>query len=180
MRKITMLVALVTIFSLVLAGPALADLLKNLGDGNNTYDEKRCPTAANVEPFDGDETVNGNGGDDVLRLQLCGDTANEPDPAGTTPDSDADVANGGNGKDRMRMDDGDIQDTATGGSGSNDRCVGNRDLGTAEENAAFNANPTNPPAGVIGGIGEHEDISDTLDPSCETIIWVTGEFYHQT
>src|SRR5215216_6290828 len=151
MRKITMLVALVTIFSLVLAGPALADLLKNLGDGNNTYDEKRCPTAANL--FDGDETVNGNGGDDVLRLQLCGDTANEPDPAGTTPDSDADVANGGSGKDRMRMDDGDIQDTATGGSGSNDRCVGDLDLGPT-------LNVDDPPAGPGGGTGAEEDVGD--------------------
>ena len=177
MRKITMLVALVTIFSLVLAGPALADLLKNLGDGNNTYDEKRCPTAANL--FDGDETVNGNGGDDVLRLQLCGDTANEPDPAGTTPDSDADVANGGSGKDRMRMDDGDIQDTATGGSGSNDRCVGDLDLGPTGVDE-----PPAGPGSTVNGVptgGPEEDIGDHLDAaSCETIIWVTGDFYHQT
>jgi hypothetical protein len=169
MRKLTMLVALVTIFSLALAGPALADLLVNLGDGSNTYNERKCPTATNMPPFDGDETVNGNGGADVLRLQLCGDTANEPDPAGTTPDSDADVGNGGNGKDRVRVDDGDIQDTATGGSGSNDTCRGDRDLGS--DNAVGDPAP-------IGG--PDEDISDTLDPSCETIIWNTGDFYHQT
>ena len=169
MRKITMLVALVTIFSLVLAGPALADLLKNLGDGSNTYDEKRCPTAANVEPFDGDETVNGNGGDDVLRLQVCGDTANEPDDS----DSDADIGNGNRGKDRVRVDDGDIQDTATGGAGTNDRCVGDLDLGTT-------LNVDDPPVGPGGGTGAEEDVGDTLDDSCETIIYEPGEFYHQT
>ena len=191
MRKITMLVALVTIFSLVLAGPALADLLKNLGDGNNTYDEKRCPTSANL--FDGDETVNGNGGDDVLRLQVCGDLNSAAFPedglaetpecaAPCTTDTDADIANGGLGKDRMRMDDGDIQDTATGGTGT-DKCVGDLDLGDGV------ADVDDLPIGPGGGTGAEEDIGDNLDAaSCETIIWVTpqtdaraGEsFYNQT
>jgi hypothetical protein len=161
MRKLSMLVGLVTIFSLTLAGPALA-LVTDLGGGNNTYNEKACPP-------NGDETVNGRGGDDVLRLQVCGDNdvpLNEPED---TTDSDADIANGNRGKDRVRVDDGDIQDTATGGAGSNDRCVGDRDLGS--DNAVGDP----PPAG-----GPDEDISDTLDPSCETIIWVNGDFYKQT
>ena len=63
MRKLTMLGALVTIFSLVVAGPALAELVVNLGPGNNTYAERRCPP-------NGDETVSGRLGNDVLRLQL--------------------------------------------------------------------------------------------------------------
>ena len=66
MRKLTMLGALVTIFSLVVAGPALADLVVELGPGNNTYDERRCPP-------DGDEEVFGRQGDDRLRLNECGD-----------------------------------------------------------------------------------------------------------
>jgi hypothetical protein len=161
MRKLSMLVGLVTIFSLTLAGPALA-LVTDLGGGNNTYNEKACPP-------NGDETVNGRRGDDVLRLQVCGDNdvpLNEPED---TTDSDADIANGNRGKDRVRVDDGDIQDTATGGAGSNDRCVGDRDLGS--DNAVGDP----PPAG-----GPDEDISDTLAPSCETIIWVNGDFYKQT
>ena len=166
MRKLTMLVALVAIFSLALAGPALAALVVNLGPGNNTYDERRCPP-------NGDETVSGLAGDDVLRLQLCGDTANEPDPAGTTPDSDADIGNGNRGMDRVRVDDGDIQDTATGGAGLNDKCVGDLDLGTT-------LNVDDPPAGPGGGTGPEEDVGDHLDPSCDTIIWVPGEYYHQT
>jgi len=156
-----MLVGLVTIFSLTLAGPALA-LVTDLGGGNNTYNEMACPPT-------GDETVNGRGGDDVLRLQVCGDNdvpLNEPED---TADSDADIANGNRGKDRVRVDDGDIQDTATGGAGSNDRCVGDRDLGS--DNAVGDP----PPAG-----GPDEDISDTLDPSCDTIVWVNGDFYKQT
>jgi hypothetical protein len=166
MRKLTMLVALVAIFSLTLAGPALAALVVQLGPGDNTYNERRCPP-------NGDETVSGLGGDDVLRLQLCGDTANEPDPAGTTPDSDRDIGNGNSGQDRVRLDDGDIQDTASGGNGSNDRCVGDLDLGTT-------LNVDDPPAGPGGGTGPEEDIGDNLDNSCETIIWVPGEYYHQT
>ena|SRR5215212_7498050 len=161
MRKLTMLVGLVTIFSLTLAGPALA-LVTELGGGDNTYNEKACPP-------NGDETVFGRGGDDVLRLQVCGDTANEPDAT----DSDADIANGNSGKDRVRVDDGDIQDTATGGAGSNDRCVGDLDLGTT-------VNADDPPAGPGGGTGAEEDAGDTLAASCEDPKYVTGEFYHQT
>jgi hypothetical protein len=66
MRKLTMLGALVTIFSLVVAGPALADLVVKLGPGNNTYEERRCPP-------DGDEDVFGRQGDDRLLLNECGD-----------------------------------------------------------------------------------------------------------
>jgi hypothetical protein len=157
-----MLVGLVTIFSLALAGPALAALVVELGGGDNTYNERRCPPH-------GDETVFGRGGDDVLRLQVCGDTANEPDDT----DSDADIGNGNRGKDRVRVDDGDIQDTATGGAGSNDRCVGDLDLGTT-------LNVDDPPEGPGGGTGPEEDVGDTLDDSCETIIYEPGEFYHQT
>src|SRR5215208_7237192 len=167
MRRLTMLVGLVTIFSLTLAGPALAALVVELGGGDNTYNERRCPP-------NGDETVFGRGGDDVLRLQVCGDNdvpLNEPEAAfpvspANSPDSDIDIANGNRGKDRVRVDDGDVQDTATGGSGSNDRCVGDRDLGS--DNAVGDP----PPAG-----GPDEDISDTLDPSCDTIVWVNGDFY---
>jgi hypothetical protein len=157
-----MLVGLVTIFSLTLAGPALAALVVELGGGDNTYNERRCPP-------NGDETVFGRGGNDVLRLQVCGDTANEPDDT----DSDADIGNGNRGKDRVRVDDGDIQDTATGGAGSNDRCVGDLDLGTT-------LNVDDPPAGPGGGTGAEEDVGDNLDSSCETIIFVPGEYYHQT
>jgi hypothetical protein len=174
MRKLTMLVGLVTIFSLALAGPALADLLVELGPGDNTYNERRCPTAANN--FDGDEEVFGRGGDDRLRLQLCGDVstaafpedglANTPECAAPcTTDSDADTGKGNRGNDVVRVDDGDIQDTATGGRGNNDRCRGDRDLG------ADNA---------VGGTGPNEDISDDLAESCEDIIWTDGDFYNQT
>src|SRR5215217_91597 len=162
MRKLTMLVALGTIFSLVVAAPALAELVVELGGGDNTYNERACPP-------NGDETVFGRRGDDVLRLQVCGDTANEPDAT----DSDADIGNGNRGKDRVRVDDGDIQDTATGGAGSNDRCVGDLDLGTT-------LNVDDPPAGPGGGTGAEEDVGDNLDSSCETIIFVPGEYYHQT
>jgi hypothetical protein len=114
--------------------------------------------------------VNGRGGDDVLRLQVCGDNdvpLNEPED---TTDSDADIANGNRGKDRVRVDDGDVQDTATGGSGSNDKCVGDRDLGS--DNAVGDPTP------ATGGTDE--DIMDHLDPSCDTIVWVNGDFYKQT
>jgi hypothetical protein len=176
MRKLSMLVALGTIFSLALAVPALALVTTELGGGNNTYQEKACPP-------NGDETVNGNGGDDVLRLQVCGDlnsTAFPEDGDPATPecaapcvnDSDIDIANGGNGRDRMRMDDGDVQDTATGGAGSNDKCVGNLDLGNGVGDI------DDPPAGPGGGAGAEEDFGDHLDAaSCETITWVTGNFY---
>jgi hypothetical protein len=69
----------------------------------------------------------------------------------------------------VRVDDGDIQDTASGGGGSNDRCVGDRDLGS--DNAVGDPAPA-------GGLDE--DISDNLDESCETIIWVDGDYYNQT
>src|ERR671913_2499600 len=140
MRKLSMVVALATIFSLVVAGPALAQLVVNLGPGNNTYNERRCPP-------NGDETVSGLAGDDVLRLQVCGDTANEPDAT----DSDTDVGNGNRGADRVRVDDGDIQDTASGGAGSNDRCVGDLDVG---DSAASVDDPPVGPGGGTGGGGE--------------------------
>ena len=168
MRKLSMLVALGTIFSLALAVPALALVTTELGGGNNTYNEKACPP-------NGDETVFGRGGNDVLRLQVCGDNdvpLNEPEAAfpGSPPDSDIDIANGNSGKDRVRVDDGDVQDTATGGSGSNDKCVGDRDLGS--DNAVGDPTP------ATGGTDE--DIMDHLDPSCDTIVWVNGDFYKQT
>ena len=167
MRKLTMLGALGTIFSLVLAGPALADLVRNLGPGDNTYNERRCPP-------NGDEQVFGRQGGDVLRLQLCGDTANEPDPAESTPDSDADIGNGPRGKDRVRVDDGDIQDTANGGNGR-DRCVGDLDIGESATSV------DDPPVGPGGGTGAEEDVGDTLTASCETKVWVEGtNFYTQS
>jgi hypothetical protein len=154
MRKLTMLVALVTIFSLALAGAALAVVL---GPGDNTYNERRCPP-------NGNEEVSGRGGHDRLRLHLCGDTQPEPNAA----DSDADTAYANRGNDVVRVDDGDIQDTARGGKG-NDRCRGDRDLGS--DNAVGDP----PPAG-----GPDEDISDNLTANCERIIWNTGDFYNQT
>ena len=177
MRKLSMLVALGTIFSLALAVPALALVTTELGGGNNTYNEKACPP-------NGDETVFGRGGNDVLRLQVCGDNdvpLNEPEAAfpGSPPDSDIDIANGNSGKDRVRVDDGDVQDTATGGSGSNDRCVGDLDLGPTGVDE-----PPAGPGSTVNGVptgGPEEDIGDHLDAaSCETITWVTGDFYHQT
>src|SRR5215212_7866420 len=170
MRRLTMLVGLVTIFSLALAGPALAALVVELGGGDNTYNERRCPP-------NGDETVFGRGGDDVLRLQVCGDTNTAASPEDGFPetpdtDSDIDIANGNNGKDRVRVDDGDIQDTATGGGGLNDRCVGDLDVGASA------ASVDDPPVGPGGGTGAEEDAGDTLDASCETIVWVKGfNFY---
>jgi hypothetical protein len=154
-----MLVGLVAVFSLALAGPALADLLVELGGGNNTYGERRCPTATNP---DGDETVFGRGGNDVLRLHLCGDL----DPAGTTPGTDADIGNGNRGQDRVRVDDRDIQDTASGGGGFNDTCVGDLDIGATATSI------DDPPVGPGGGTGAEEDAGDTLDATCETKDWV--------
>jgi hypothetical protein len=178
MRKLTMLVALGTILSLALAAPALADLLTTLGPGPQTYNELRCPTAANA--FDGDEEVFGKGGADTLNLNLCGDTnttefpedglANTPecDPLlNCTTDSDADKANGNSGRDTIKVNDGDIQDTANGGN-DRDTCTGDRDLGS--DNAV--GDPA--PAG-----GPDEDIKDNL-ADCETKIWVNGNFYNQT
>ena len=49
MRKLTMLGALVSILSLVVAGPALADLVVVLGPGDNTYNERRCPPGGDEE-----------------------------------------------------------------------------------------------------------------------------------
>jgi hypothetical protein len=46
MRKLTMLGVLVTIFSLVVAGPALADLLVELGPRDNIYDDAAVPPTA--------------------------------------------------------------------------------------------------------------------------------------
>jgi hypothetical protein len=166
MRKLTIVVALATIFSLAVAVPALAlGPVTNLGDGDNTYSELRrgiCPTP---DTPNGDEEVFGRGGNDRLNLNQCGDTQPEPNAA----DSDADTANGNSGNDFLRVDDGDIQDTATGGTGSNDTCRADRDLGSD------NAEGDPPPAG-----GPDADISDTVHPSCERIIWNTGDFYNQT
>jgi hypothetical protein len=160
MRKLTMLVALVTIFSLVVAGPALAELVVKLGPGNNTYEERRCPP-------NGDEDVFGRQGDDRLRLNECGDTDDEPEAS----DSDVDNAYGNRGNDVLKVNDGDIYDKAGGGSGQHDKCVGDRDLGS--DNAV--GDPT-PESG-----GPDEDISDKLDAeSCETIVWKDGDFYNQT
>jgi hypothetical protein len=160
MRKLTMLVALVTIFSLTVAGPALADLLVELGPGDNNYNERRCTP-------DGDEEVFGKQGDDRLRLNECGDGGVEDGKAETPDenDSDTDIGKGNRGNDRVKVNDGDIYDTASGGRGSNDRCVGDRDLG------ADNA---------VGGTGPNEDISDTLGESCEKIRWKDGDFYTQS
>ena len=164
MRKLTMLGALVAIFSLVVAGPALAELVVKLGPGNNTYNERRCPP-------NGDETVSGLAGDDVLRLQVCGDTDDEPEAS----DSDTDVGNGNRGKDRVRVDDGDIQDTATGGAGSNDKCVGDLDLGNGVDDVDEPPEGPNPE-----GSGPEQDVGDTLADSCEDPVYVIGEFYNQT
>ena len=164
MRKLTMLGALVTIFSLVVAGPALADLLVELGPRDNTYNEHRCLP-------DGDEEVFGRQGDDRLRFNQCGDDGVE-DGKPETPDendSDTDIGKGNRGNDRVRVNDGDIYDTASGGRGSNDTCVGDRDLGS--DNAV--GDPA--PAG-----GPDEDISDNLAESCERIIWKDGDFYDQS
>jgi hypothetical protein len=167
MRKLTMLVALVTIFSLVVAVPALAvGPVTNLGGGNNNYNEVErghCPP-------NGDEEVNGRGGDDRLRLNLCGDAPPEPDAT----DSDDDTANGNSGNDIVRVDDGDIQDTANGGNG-NDTCRADLDLGDGVMDV------DEPPAGPNPeGSGPEQDVGDTVHPSCETIIWNTGDFYNQT
>lgn len=71
----------------------------------------------------------------------------------------------------VKVNDGDIQDKAGGGSGQHDKCVGDRDLGS--DNAV--GDPT-PESG-----GPDEDISDNLDEeSCETIVWKDGDFYNQT
>jgi|ERR671911_1813510 hypothetical protein len=162
MRKLTMLGALVAIFSLVVAGPALAELVVNLGSGNNTYNERRCPP-------NGDETVSGRLGNDVLRLQLCGDTEGEDgDPATPNNDSDADIGNGNRGQDRVRVADSDIQDTASGGRGQNDRCVGDLDVGDSATSV------DDPPVGPEGGTSGEEDVGDTLDDSCETKVWKEG------
>jgi hypothetical protein len=153
MRKLTTLVALVAIFSLAVAAPALAQLFVELGPRDNVYDERRCPP-------NGDEVVLGRGGDDRLRLNQCGDDTPEPDPA----DSDADTAKGGRGNDIVRVNDADIQDVATGTRGF-DKCYGDRDLG------ADNA---------VGGTGPNEDVSDTLGKGCNRKIWTNGDFYTQT
>jgi hypothetical protein len=172
MRKLTMVVALVAIFSLALAGPALAELVVNLGPGDNTYNERRCPP-------NGDETVFGRGGDDRLRLHLCGDTNTATSPEDGFPetpdnDSDVDVGNGNRGNDVIRVDDGDIQDTANGGSGR-DRCVGDLDIGESATSV------DDPPVGPGGGTGAEEDGGDTLTASCETKVWVEGiDFYTQS
>ncbi len=162
MRKLTMLGALVTIFSLVVAVPALAvGPVTNLGGGNNNYNEVErghCPP-------NGDEEVNGRGGDDRLRLHLCGDTPPEPNAT----DSDDDTANGNSGNDIVRVDDEDVYDTATGGNG-NDTCRADRDLGS--DNAVGDPTP------ATGG--PDEDISDEVGASCEEVIWNTGDFYTQT
>ena len=166
MRKLTMLGALVTIFSLVVAGPALADLVVKLGPGNNTYEERRCPP-------DGDEGVFGRQGDDRLRLNECGDGGVEDGLAQTPDENDSDVDNayGNRGGDVIKVNDGDIQDKAVGGRGQHDKCVGDRDLGS--DNAV--GDPT-PESG-----GPDEDISDNLDEeSCETIVWKDGDIYNQT
>jgi hypothetical protein len=103
-------------------------------------------------------------------------TAGTDDEPAETTDSDTDIANGGSGRDRMRMDDGDIYDTATGGGGTRDRCVGTLDLGDGVNDV------DEPPIGPNpAGSGPEQDIGDNLDAaSCETIIWVPGNFYNQT
>jgi hypothetical protein len=162
MRKLTMLVGLVTIFSLALAAPVLAALVHELGPRNNTYNERHCPP-------DGDETVFGRQGDDRLLLNECGDTEGEDgDPATPDNDSDVDKGYGNRGQDRVRVDDGDIQDTASGGAGQNDRCVGDLDVGDSATSV------DDPPEGHGGGTGGEEDIGDTLDDSCETKVWKEG------
>jgi hypothetical protein len=174
MRKLTMLGALATIFSLALAGPALAALVHELGPGDNTYNERHCPP-------NGDEEVFGRQGDDRLRLNECGDPNAAPSPEDgflDTPDndSDVDIGNGNRHNDRVRVDDGDIQDTATGGRGTNDRCVGDLDIG---ESATTSVD--DPPVGPGGGTGAEEDVGDDLAASCERIIWVEGiTFYTQS
>jgi hypothetical protein len=161
MRKLTMLVALVTIFGLAVAAPALAQLvlLVALGPGDNVYNERVCPTAAIRH---GDEKVLGFRGDDRLRLHQCGDTTGEPDQQ-LPVDSDADTGQGNRGADVVRVDDADIQDVAT-GNGGFDRCYGDRDLG------ADNA---------VGGTGPNEDLSDRLGAGCDRRIWTVGDFYNQ-
>jgi hypothetical protein len=169
MRKLSMVVALGTIFSLALAVPALAlGPVTNLGDGNNTYSELQrgiCPTATAPN---GDQEVNGRGGNDTLLLNQCGDTAGEPNAA----DSDDDTGRGNRGIDVVRVDDGDIQDDAIGGGGTRDTCRGDLDLGTT-------LNVDDPPTGPGGGTGM-EDVGDILDASCENKEIVRGEFYAQT
>ena len=170
MRKLAMVVALATIFSLVVAGPALAQLIVELSPGADVYREQACPP-------DGDETVFARGGGDRLRLDLCGDPNTPESPEDGFPetpdnDSDADVGNGGGGSDVIRVDDGDIQDTANGGPG-NDSCRGDLDVGASE------ASVDDPPIGPGGGTGPEEDIGDTLN--CEQKTWVTGfDFYNQS
>jgi hypothetical protein len=152
MRKLTMLVALVAIFSLALAAPALAQPTFILGPGDNIYNERRCPP-------NGDEEVRGRAGDDQLFLNDCGDTPPEPNP----DDSDADRAFGGRGGDRIHVNDGDIQDLAAGGRGF-DACHIDRDLGADNQ---------------VGGTGPNEDVQDQVR-GCERVVFHEGDFYTQT
>ena len=148
MRKLTMLVALVTIFGLAVAAPALAGqlvLLVTLGPGDDVYNERVCPTAANPH---GDEKVLGFRGDDRLRLNQCSYTLV---PGG----SDADTGNGNRGADVVKVNDQDIDDVARGGPGF-DKCYGDRVLG------ADNA---------VGGTGPNKDKSDALGRGCDRRIW---------
>jgi hypothetical protein len=164
-----MVVALATIFSLVVAGPVLAQSVV-LSPGEDVYVEQFCPP-------DGDEEVFAKGGDDTLLLDVCGDPNTPESPEDGFPDtpdtdSDVDVARGQGGNDNIRVDDGDIQDSAIGGPGT-DRCTGDLDVGASA------ASVDDPPAGPGGGTGPEEDIGDTL--RCEQKVWIKGfTFYTQS
>jgi Ca2+-binding RTX toxin-like protein len=106
MRRILMLLVMVTLLAAMCATTAFAKIIT--GDANNNY----------LIESPGDDTLKGLQGNDLLNAELWG---------GYTGRNDSDILKGGRQADVLLAFDSDNNDFLIGGMGDNDRCIG--DLG---------------------------------------------------
>ena len=112
MRRVTMMLAAMALMVPLFAAVAYAATIIGTDESEILLDSTL------------DDTIAGRGGGDELRADAFG-PAGFLQPTPTPQDQrDTDKVHGNRGNDLIRVDDGDGRDTATGGRGGDDRCVG--------------------------------------------------------
>jgi hypothetical protein len=132
MRKITTLMALMTLFLVAGAGIAYAVNLQ-LGDGKDRFEENNDPQCE-------DDSVMGGGGKDALYFN----TSNESN----CPNGDVDVGRGQQGNnDLLDVSDTDTLDDVNGGMGRGDKCII-----TVDQNGTLDTSDDTQDTAQVGGV----------------------------